>query len=74
MMGKLEKELEDIIKFVGDGGGFGDPDAERAHERQIEHLKFKITRRDTIKVAILSAVIGSVSAAAITLFFKYIGF
>ena len=72
-MGKLEKELEELMQVVSSGGGFGEPEAERDYERQIEHLKFKIGRRDNIKIAIMSAVIGSISAALITLLLKMVG-
>lgn len=64
-MGKLGKELDNLLSSTN-GGGFGDPDALRDYERQIENLRFKISRRDNYKVAILSAVIGAV-ASIITL-------
>lgn len=72
-MGKLEKELDELMQVIGSGGGFGAPEAERDYERQIEHLRFKISRRDNIKIAAMSAVIGSISAALITLLLKIIG-
>ena len=72
-MGKLEKELDELMQCIGSGGGFGAPEAERDYERQIEHLKFKISHRDNIKIAAMSALIGSVSGAIITFLLKLAG-
>lgn len=65
-MGKLEKKLEELVGFVGSGGGFGSPDAAEQHQREIDLLKFKITRRDNFKIAFISATIGALVGAAIT--------
>lgn len=66
-MGKLDDLLEEKVNFVGSGGGFGEPDAEAQHQREIDHLRFKISRRDNFKTAVISSLIGAVVAAAITL-------
>ncbi|MEQ8465052.1 MAG: DUF4365 domain-containing protein [Coleofasciculus sp. E1-EBD-02] len=34
----IDKELESLISFTENGGGFGDPDAEKAHDRKIQYL------------------------------------
>lgn len=66
-MSRLEKELDTMIERMERGGcGFGDPDGLRNFERKIEHLRFKITRRDTWRIALISALIGAVSAALVT--------
>lgn len=56
---KLNQELEELMSQGGMGSGFGDPDALKSYERQIEHLRFKIQRRDKIGIAVLSAFIGA---------------
>ncbi|WP_132696726.1 hypothetical protein [Rhodovulum steppense] len=66
-MKKLEKELEELVRSVGDGGGFGDPEASTQHQREIDLLKFKIARRDQMKTAVVSALIGAGVAAVVTL-------
>ncbi len=65
-MGKLDEELEDLVGFVGSGGGFGAPEAVEQHQREIDLLKFKITRRDNFKTAVISAVIGALVGACVT--------
>lgn len=65
-MGKLEKQLEELVGIVGSGGGFGSPDAAEQHQREIDLLKFKITRRDNFKIAIFSAIIGALIGAGVT--------
>ncbi|MEL7196922.1 MAG: hypothetical protein AAGL10_01275 [Pseudomonadota bacterium] len=66
-MSDLEKKLDDLVSMTGNGAGFGDPDAREQHDREIELLKFKIERRDNMKVAVTSALIGAVVAGVITL-------
>jgi hypothetical protein len=66
-MSKLERELEELVGFVGSGGGFGSPDAADQHQRDIDLLKFKITRRDNLKIAIYSATIGAIVGGGVTL-------
>lgn len=34
----IEKEIEKIINIGNDGSGFGDPDAEKAHNRRLQYL------------------------------------
>jgi hypothetical protein len=34
----IDKELEQLISLTENGGGFGDPDAEKAHDRKIQFL------------------------------------
>jgi len=74
-MGKLEKQLEELVGFVGSGsgGGFGSPDAAEQHQREIDLLKFKITRRDNFKIAVISATIGALVGAAITAISQILG-
>jgi hypothetical protein len=72
-MSKLEDELEELVGFVGSGGGFGSPDAVEQHQREIDLLKFKITRRDNLKIAIVSAIIGATVGAGVTLVNQLIG-
>ncbi len=65
-MSKLEQDLEALVRSM-DGGGFGCPDAKEQFERRVELLKFKITRRDNMRVAVVSALIGAVVAAVVTI-------
>lgn len=66
-MDNLEKQLENLIESTKDGGGFGDKNALEHHEREIELLKFKIARRDKMKIAVTSALVGAVVASVVTL-------
>lgn len=72
-MKSLEKELDELVNFASNGGGFGGQDAVEQHQREIDLLKFKITRRDNMKIAIVSASIGGVVAALVTTFTSAIG-
>lgn len=63
---KLDKELDALVHFEENGGGFGDREAKEQHDRKIELLKFKITRRDNYKIAIMSALIGAIVGTLIT--------
>lgn len=73
-MGKLENELENLVHFEENGAaGFGDPDAKEQHERKIALLKFKITRRDNMKIAVISALIGAIVGAVVTMLGNVIG-
>ena len=72
-MTRLERELEELVRSVGYGGGFGDPEAAAQHQREIDLLKFKITRRDQMMTAVVSALIGAVVAASATLLATTIG-
>lgn len=65
-MDRLEKELETLVHYVENGGGFGDKDAKDQHNRKIDLLKFKITRRDNIRIAVVSALIGTVVGSIVT--------
>lgn len=65
-MNKLENELEELVRSVGCGSGFGEPQAAEQHQREIDLLKFRITRRDNMRIAITSALIGAVVAACVT--------
>lgn len=38
---EIREGLENLVFYQSRGGGFGDPDAQREHESQIEHLKHK---------------------------------
>ena len=72
-MKKLEKELDQLVSFAANGGGFGDSAAAEQHQREIDLLKFKITRRDNIKIAVVSALIGAVVASCVNLITYIIG-
>ncbi|MEL7069768.1 MAG: hypothetical protein AAGN15_14090 [Cyanobacteria bacterium J06581_3] len=37
-IGDIDKELENLISFTENGGGFGAPEAEREHDRKIQFL------------------------------------
>ncbi len=71
-MSKLQKELDDLLLST-EGGGFGDPDALLDYERQIENLRFKISRRDNYKIALMSALIGAIVSIAILLISDLVG-
>lgn len=58
-MGNLDNELERLIASARDGG-FGDPDALDQHRREVDHVKFKITQRNNLRLGLLSALIGAV--------------
>lgn len=66
-MSKLEKQLEELVGFGGNGGGFGSQDAVEQHQREIDLLKYKITRRDNMKIAVISALIGAVVGAGMSM-------
>lgn len=72
-MGKLDDELDALVRVGEDGGGFGDPDAWAQHQRKIDLLKFKITRRDNMRIAVVSALIGAVVGAVVTVLASVIG-
>jgi len=72
-MAKLDKELEELIELENNVSGFGDPDARKQHHLKIEHLKFKITRRDNLKIAIVSALIGAIVSAIVAFLIQAIG-
>ena len=38
---KIEAELDELVSVHEQGGGFGDPDAVKEHERKIDLLKHK---------------------------------
>ena len=63
---RLAKELDALVIGMR-GGGFGDPDALAQHQREIDLLKFKIARRDNMRVAVISTLIGAAVAGLITL-------
>ncbi|MCP4099694.1 MAG: hypothetical protein GY748_26035 [Planctomycetaceae bacterium] len=71
-MSKLQKELDNLLSST-EGGGFGDPDALRDYERKIENLRFKISRRDNYKIAVMSAVIGAIFSIATLLISDLVG-
>ncbi len=71
-MSKLQKELDNLLSST-EGGGFGDPDALRDYERKIENLRFKISRRDNYKIAVMSAVIGAIFSIATLLISGLVG-
>lgn len=47
----IDKELEHLMSLTENGGGFGDPDAEKAHDRKIQFLlslrQQQITKNDS---------------------------
>jgi hypothetical protein len=72
VLSKLNDELDDLIGSM-DGGGFGDPEAREHYQRKIDLLKFRITRRDNMRIAIVSATIGAIVAAVVTVLTSILG-
>lgn len=72
-MGKLDDQLEELVALAGTGGGFGDPEAVQQHQREIDLLKFKIGRRDNLRLAIVSAIIGAVVGGLVTAVGQLVG-
>jgi len=66
LLSKLHDELDDLIPSM-DGGGFGDPEAREHYQRKIDVFKFKITRRDNLRTAVVSTTVGAVVAAVVTI-------
>ncbi len=66
-MGKLDDQLEELVALAGTGSGFGDPGAAQQHQQKIDLLKFKITKRDNLRLAIVSAIIGAVVGGLVTI-------
>lgn len=56
---ELDRKLDALVAQGGIGSGFGDPDALKNYEREIEHLRFKIQQRDKLRIVVLSAFIGA---------------
>lgn len=46
----LDKEIEEMISECSSGGGFGDPNALKAHEWKIEYLKHQQTLKLSSKI------------------------
>ena len=67
-MKKLEKELERLVDTTEDGSG--ETDYAKRHQRRIDLLKFKITRRDNFRIAAFSALIGALVGAGVTVLGK----
>ena len=63
-MRKPEDDLERLIALTRDGG-FGDPDALDQHLREINHIRFKITQRNNIRIGLLSALVGAAVGGAV---------
>lgn len=60
----LKEDLDEKVNLLGTGSGFGDPDAQAQHDREIQHLQFRIAQRNQLKIALISALIGAVTALA----------
>jgi len=64
----IEKEIEKMINVGNDGSGFGDPDAEKAHNRRLQYLmnekislsnkKHTVIEWITVLIAILGLGLG----------------
>jgi hypothetical protein len=67
---KLEDELENLIDHQVHGIGLADQEARRQHEQKIELLKFKITQRDKMRVAVVSALIAALVSAVVNILMK----
>lgn len=65
-MSKLVKELDELVARTTAGDGFGDQNALEQHQREIDLLKFKITRQDNMRIAVMSALIGAVVGALVS--------
>ena len=72
-MGKLDDDLDSLVKLGGSGAGWGAPEAYEQHLLEIEHVKFKITRRDSMRIAVVSALIGAVVGSGATLLSQVLG-
>jgi hypothetical protein len=69
---EITKELEKLTSYHEQGGGFGDPDAQREHELKIELLKHKQKLLESKKsnyIAIASLII-AISSLIVSLFNK----
>lgn len=71
-MGKLDDQLQKLVALSGTGSGFGDPEALQQHLSEIDLLKFKINRRDNLRLAIVSAIIGAVVGGLVTLVGQFV--
>ncbi len=62
----IEQKLEKLILVGEDGSGFGDPDAEKAHDRKIQLLMHKqiqeINKKNNL-VSIISVIVAIVSVS-----------
>lgn len=71
----IEQELEELVSFHENGGGFGDPDAKSEHERKIQLLMHKqlqeVNKRNS-NMAIANVVIAFVNIGILVyqVFFK----
>lgn len=64
----IEKEIEKMINVGNDGSGFGDPDAEKEHNRKLQYLmnekmslsnkKHTVIEWITVVIAILGLSLG----------------
>jgi hypothetical protein len=71
----IEQELEELISFVDNGGGFGGPDAEAQHERKIQLLMHKqlqaVNKRNSnIALANLGIAFLNIGVLIFQIFFK----
>ena len=66
-MGKLAKQLDDLVGLTANGSGFGCSEAAEQHQKEIDLLKFKIAQRNNMKIAIISTFIGAGVGAGATL-------
>jgi len=61
-----ERQLEELVSVYERGGGFGDPDAAKEHERKIDLLKHEQLLRvskSNNRIAIFNIVIAVVNVA-----------
>lgn len=63
---KIGNELEELVSLHERGGGFGDPDAVKEHERKIDLLKHKQIQevsKSNNRIAIFNMIIAIVNVA-----------
>lgn len=63
---EIERELDELISFHENGGGFGDPDAKAEYERKIDLLKHKQiqeVRKGNHRIAIFNIIIAVINVA-----------
>ena len=71
----IEQELEELVSFHENGGGFGDPDAKYEHERKIQllmHKQLQAVNKRNSNMAIANVLIAIVNVGILVyqVFFK----
>ena len=60
----IEKELDNLVSFHENGGGFGDPDAKAEHERKIDlfkHKQIQEVSKSNNRIAVFNIIIAIVN-------------